>query len=489
MADTIRREPPREQVLICGLGLRLPHITLEVMQALKKCRTVFHTCLDAKTKKYVRSLCRGLRDPGKPGRPEDPKTTADAVLAAAAPGRTVAFLCRGNPMMLHGDALIRRCKSARIPYKVVAGVSPLDELLVALGAPVLGYGLQLYPACAVGPVIALLPAAPALIMSLDRLWGPGKTGAAGFVKRLAKAYPPGHRVTLIRLSDTISTPALRLETDITGLAGALEGLPAAGRQGAALFIPTLEHSKAGLLSCGRSGNKKDRGEQLLLCGLGLRLGHLTLETVVGLKKCRIVFHNFLDKRTERFIRTLCPDLRNSGKLRRRADEEAEADAIMQTAAGGHTVAFLGCGHPLVLQGTAEALLRRCLAADIPYRVITSLSALDEVLLTVGAPIMENGLHICPSNELARFPLSPRIPAIIMGLHHVWDSTGVNMAALIEHLAAVYPREHRVLLIHCSQTEADPNLRVETPLSALAGALESFSEENRFAVTMFIPALA
>jgi uncharacterized protein YabN with tetrapyrrole methylase and pyrophosphatase domain len=161
---------------------------------------------------------------------------------------------------------------------------------------------------------------------------------------------------------------------------------------------------------------------------------------------------------------------------------------MAAAAGGRAVAFLGCGHPLVLQGTAEVLLRRGLAAGIPCRIITSLSALDEVLLAAGATGIKDGLHICPSNELERFPLSPRIPAVIMGLHHLWDATGTGMAGLLKRLRAVYPREHRVLLIHCSQTEGDPNLRIETPLRGLAGALESFSEENRFAVSMFVPAL-
>ena len=486
MADLLRRGLLREQVLICGLGLRLPHITLEAMQALKKCRTVFHDSLDAKTKNYLRGLCRNLKDLGKPGRPKDSETIASAVLAAAAPGRAAALLCSGNPGMFQWDFLVRSCESAGIPYRVIAGVSPLDEILAGLGAPVLGYGLQLYPACAISPVISLLPAAPAVIMSLDQLWESKKAGVSGFVRQLGTVYPSKHRMTLLYRSDL--APALRLKTDLAGLAGALEGLREAGRRSASLFIPPLKQAKKGLFCDGRYDKERARDEQLLICGFGLRFGHLTLETMLELKKCRTVFHNFLTTKTENHVLTLCPDLRDLKKLRRRADDGAEAEAVIAAVAKGHTVAYLGYGHPLVMQGTADALLRRCLAENIPYRVITSLSSLDEILIAAGPIAIKDGVHICPSNELAGFPLSPRIPAIVMGLNHLWDFTGTGVAGLVKHLNAIYPQEHRILLIHCSQTAGDPPLRLETPLRALAGALESFSEADRFTVSMFIPAL-
>jgi len=141
--------PVREQVLICGLGLRLAHMTLETMQALKQCRTVFHYFLDEQTAAYLRTLCADVRDLGGLSAPDGPAAIADAVLAAAAPGGTVALLYYGHPLVFQEDILIARCRAAKVPYRVLAALSSLDAVLVAVGYPALREGLQVRHADAV----------------------------------------------------------------------------------------------------------------------------------------------------------------------------------------------------------------------------------------------------------------------------------------------------------------------------------------------------
>ena len=232
-------------------------------------------------------------------------------------------------------------------------------------------------------------------------------------------------------------------------------------------------------------------ERVLICGLGLRLGNMTFETLQALKRCRTVFHDFLDDKAARYVRTICPDLRDLRKLRRTYDSESMADAVLPAVAKGHTVAFLGYGHPMVLQGTAEVIITRCKAAKIPYRVIASLSALDELLVAVGTPVMMDGLQICPSHVLTtrQVPLYPGAPAIIMLLNHLWGFPGASVAGCVKHLGTIYPPEHRVLLIRCPRVVGDPLLRLETPLRKLAAALEKLPGKERFNTSMFIPALA
>lgn len=234
-------EPPPEQVLICGLGLGLAQVTLETLQALKRCSTVFHCFLDKKTAAYVRTLCPEVRDLGKLSAAGGPGAAEDAVLAAAAPGRTVAFLHYGHPMVFQEDLLVKRCKAANVPYRVLAALSSLDAVLVAIGIPPLKDGLQVRRADAVGRGAPLLPESHALILALDRLWDPRNAGVPAFVKYLGTVYPPGHWVKLIHCPDITDAGALREGTQLRALAGALKGLRAAARNNTSLFIPSPEN--------------------------------------------------------------------------------------------------------------------------------------------------------------------------------------------------------------------------------------------------------
>jgi len=210
-------QPLREQVLICGLGLRLAHVTLETLQALRQCRIIFHDFLDKKTENYVRSLCPDVRDLRKIPRSGGLKTAVDAVLGAAAPGSTVAFLYYGHPMLFQEDLLISRCKAAGIPYRVQAALSSLDAVLAAVGIPLLSNGLQIFHADMVGRGAPLLLSAPALILSLDRLWAPRKSAATAFIKYLEEVYPPGHRAAFIHVAHLTAPSALYQETELRAL--------------------------------------------------------------------------------------------------------------------------------------------------------------------------------------------------------------------------------------------------------------------------------
>ena len=243
MGDQIRNEPARGRVLICGLGLRVAHMTLETLQALKKCRRIFHDFLDKKAAQQLRDLCGVMPVDvrGSDGR-TDPKLMPGAVLAAAAGGDAVAFLCYGHPLAHRGapELLLRRCRTAGIDCRVTAAVSSLDDILIAVGAPAMHRGLQIHPARALGPRTPLQPAVAAIVMSLDGLWTPAKAGVARFVNYLGTVYPQGHKMALIHCAHIMNGSAMRLETELSGLTAALEKLDEAERHSTSLFIPWLE---------------------------------------------------------------------------------------------------------------------------------------------------------------------------------------------------------------------------------------------------------
>lgn len=237
-------------------------------------------------------------------------------------------------------------------------------------------------------------------------------------------------------------------------------------------------------------SRRKKPGRVLLCGLGLRLEHMTVETLQALKKCDIVFHDFLDEKAAIQVRALCADLRNLTKLRRDESEEATTDVILAAVAPGKTIAFLCYGHPLVLQWTAAHLMHRCRAEGIGYRVTASLTALDDILVEIGTPVISEGLQICLPNKLLllKIPLLPHVHAMIMLLSHLWDVQGSSVADFVKYLKAFYPPGHRMLLIRCSRVMKDPPLRLETSLRGLAGALKELPEKERFSASLFIPAL-
>lgn len=216
---------------------------------------------------------------------------------------------------------------------------------------------------------------------------------------------------------------------------------------------------------------------------------MTVETLRTLKKCDIVFHDFLDERAEIHMRAFCPDLRDLRKLRARDDSEAMADVVMAALAPGRTTAFLCYGHPMVLQGTADVLIRRCRTGGLPHTVTASLSALDEIFVAIGVPVSPEGLQIYPSHIVTRrkIRLSDRVPAIIMVLSHLWDDEDCSVAGFVKHLKKIYAPEHPVLLIRCRRIINDPLLRVATDLRGLAAALENLPLKERFNTSLCIPA--
>ncbi|HNW44094.1 MAG TPA: SAM-dependent methyltransferase [Elusimicrobiales bacterium] len=230
--------------------------------------------------------------------------------------------------------------------------------------------------------------------------------------------------------------------------------------------------------------------QLLICGLGLRQAHLTAETLQTLKRSDVVFHDFLDERAEAYMRTFCPDLRDLRKLRLEDNSEAMADVVLAALAPRRVTTFMCYGHPMVLQGTADVLIRRCRADGIVHQITPSLSALDEIFVAAGIPVTMEGLQIYPSHVLIRrkVPLSPRLPAIVMVLDKLWSYPDCTIAGLVKHLKTIYPPGHPALLIRCRRIINDPLLRVETTISGLAGALKKLPAPERFNTSMCIPAL-
>jgi len=477
------------EVVICGLGLRPEHLTLETIQALKKCDAIFHRLPGRETVRQVRSLCGGLAaDAFVRYAPGGERGLPAKIVAAAARGKTVALLRQGHPLAGRraADSLQGLCAAEGVACRVIPALSPLDDILTSVGTPVMRRGLQVHHAGAIGRRTPLHPSVPAVIMSLDELWKNGRGGPARLAGRLAKVYPPGHRLALIRCPDAADGSALRLETDLRSLPRALRGLGAGRRGSAALFIPWLEAS--GLDWREADGAAPAEGGRVIICGLGLRVEQMTLETLRVLKKCDVVFHDFLDGRAVARLRPLCRDLRDLNRLRADESEKATTDVILSALAPGRTVAFLCYGHPMVLQWTAVHLIRRCRADGIPCATVSAMTALDDILVDAGVPVMDLGLQLCLPNRALELdlPLLPHVPTAVMLLSHLWTVRG-GVRKFARYLGRYYRPDQPVIIVRSSRVVKDPVLRQATTLRGLAAALNRLPLKERFNASLLLPA--
>lgn len=136
------------RVFLCGLGVYPPQTaTVEVLRALTECDVIFNNLPGIGMSEFLGLFCSNRR-PVAFRYEQDAKLCADLVLSEAKPGKTVAFVTFGHPLLFGplSNEIIQRCKKEGIPCKAFGAVSSMDAVLAASGQ-VLGFsygGFQLF---------------------------------------------------------------------------------------------------------------------------------------------------------------------------------------------------------------------------------------------------------------------------------------------------------------------------------------------------------
>ncbi len=181
-----------EQLIICGLGVRVPEeTTLETLQALADCRVVYTDLADKKARAWLSEYCANIKTPA----------SAAAVLKDAAKGGGVGLAVWGNPQSssrLSRDVELGAQK-AKLPFRVYGAISPIGSVFARsvsfLGGDYGYQGIQSYD------VSTILEDAKAATTELPLvLYAEAETPARWkeALKRLAPNYPAGHKARLYR---------------------------------------------------------------------------------------------------------------------------------------------------------------------------------------------------------------------------------------------------------------------------------------------------
>jgi siroheme synthase len=138
-------------IYLLGSGIRgTLQMTLETVQALDRCRTVFVLHPDTMVLDFVREHCADVRDmselyQGRQVRQDVYTAISHEVIAAAKAGGPVAFLVHGHPLFLVSatEYTIELARHSDLSVAVLPGVSSFDTLLCDLGIDY-GYGVQIF---------------------------------------------------------------------------------------------------------------------------------------------------------------------------------------------------------------------------------------------------------------------------------------------------------------------------------------------------------
>lgn len=194
-----------EQLIICGLGVRVPEeTTLETLQALADCRVVYTDLADKKARAWLSGYCKNLKTP----------SSSAAVIKDAAAGGGVGLAVWGNPQSssrLSRDVELGAQK-AEIPFRVYGAISPIGSVF-ARSVSFLGgdYGYQGIQSYDVSTVLEDAQAATAELPLV--LYAENETAArwSSALKRLAQNYPKGHKARLYRQDGEIEAELTALK--------------------------------------------------------------------------------------------------------------------------------------------------------------------------------------------------------------------------------------------------------------------------------------
>lgn len=202
----------------------------------------------------------------------------------------------------------------------------------------------------------------------------------------------------------------------------------------------------------------------LICGTGMRLGHMTLETHDALRGCGQIFCVNLPEEVLGQVRGAFPQAEDlTAPFRRgvRFTESALCARLESLWDQRRDAAVLFLGHPL-LYTAASRLVGRCRRRRRPYRILACLSSVDAALVAAEPDLEDQyldlygaGLAVHSAQELlgGGVPLDCRFPTLLMNLFRLRDQADAGGSAwtrLARYLERFYPARHPVILVRCGR---------------------------------------
>lgn len=203
-----RKHRAQSTLILAGLGLHYPYqATLEVIKALSGCDTIFSNLAGVHAMEFLSLFCRDVRTISYERTGEE-GFWADKVFSAVKPGRTVAFVTRGHPLVSGHLAreLLQRARRKGVRVQSFGALSTMDSLL-ALSEEILfetHWSLQVFDCRLIADRQVTIQTSVPMIVYLG-IYDPTPKRVKLFIDKLcaelAKRYPAGHKALLCERYD------------------------------------------------------------------------------------------------------------------------------------------------------------------------------------------------------------------------------------------------------------------------------------------------
>lgn len=227
---------------------------------------------------------------------------------------------------------------------------------------------------------------------------------------------------------------------------------------------------------------------IYLCGVGMRVGQMTLEACAALKGCEKIFCVNLPEETFGQIKRMFRRAQDAtaGRSAGSFSEEKTCGHIL-SAGRGRGVGVIFMGHPL-LYSMAPQLIRLCRSKGLRYRVMAGLSSVDCALTCLEASLRRNdldlygaGFAVYNSVEIKARGVAwePGRSAILLNLFRLQPA---GLKSLAAGLARAYGPAQPAYLIECSE-EPFGDRCIQTTVGDLAHKKNSITSRTTLIVPM------
>lgn len=209
---------------------------------------------------------------------------------------------------------------------------------------------------------------------------------------------------------------------------------------------------------------------LVIAGLGLRVGQLTSETIDALRSSRAVFYVGKAPGLSDVLKQYCSETIDLATAYREDVDRFEtykhmAAIVVDAAIAGPPVVLAMYGHPLILSQPSVLALRTAARLGLRTKVLPAVSALDCLFADLGVDPIEAGLQMHEATELLlrQRPLIPEMAAVIwqVGTLETRLYTGTKrsrperLLRFRDYLLRYYPADHIVFSVASSTDAVNP----------------------------------
>jgi uncharacterized protein YabN with tetrapyrrole methylase and pyrophosphatase domain len=170
-----------------------------------------------------------------------------------------------------------------------------------------------------------------------------------------------------------------------------------------------------------------------------------------------------------------------------------AEMVVQASSDGRPVGYVTYGNPMAYDTVAQLIVKKAAELGRKARVVPGISSLDSILCDMQVDIAP-ALQVFEASWMMAFQIVPRVDThvILMQMgsfgsyrsHYGKRLSGGALTGLVEHLLAVYPKDHRVSLVRSTASGEHPEKISSYTLERLSDA----TIEELSGASLYIPAV-